>query len=154
MYGYGTVFKVTSGGTSKVLHNFTCGSDGCVPVAGLVQGTDGSFYGTAREGGANSNGTVFKITPTGTLTTLHAFAGVDGAAPFGGLVLATDGNFYGTASGGGTLTMGRFFESARQVITRSVITSTAALDRHPTSAWSSIRMECCTETLCKVVLAM
>src|SRR5262249_6670462 len=109
MFGFGTVFKISPGGTFKVLHNFTCGSDGCVPVAGLVQGANGSFYGTTREGGANNDGTVFKITSTGTLATLHDFAGSDGAAPFGGLVLATDSNFYGTASSGGSLNKGTIF---------------------------------------------
>lgn len=109
MFGFGTVFKINAGGTFKVLHNFTCGNDGCVPVAGLVQGINGSFYGTTREGGANNDGTVFKITSTGTLTTLHDFVGSDGAAPFGGLVLATDGNFYGTTSGGGTHNNGTIF---------------------------------------------
>jgi uncharacterized repeat protein (TIGR03803 family) len=109
MFGFGTVFKMSAGGTFKMLHNFTCGTDGCVPVAGLVQGTNGSFYGTTREGGANNDGTVFKITSIGTLTTLHDFAGSDGAAPFGGLVLATDGNYYGTTSSGGTHNDGTIF---------------------------------------------
>lgn len=109
MNGNGTVFRITSGGTFKQLHSFTCGGDGCVPVAGLVQGADGSFYGTSREGGTNGDGTVFKISPTGTLTTLQTFTGADGAAPFGGLMLATDGNFYGTTSAGGTLNDGTIF---------------------------------------------
>ena len=109
MYGYGTVFKITSGGSFKVLHDFTCGDDGCVPVDGLVQGADGNFYGTTREGGANGQGTVFKITTAGTLTTWYTFSGPDGAAPFAGLVLASDGNFYGTTSSGGTLNHGTIF---------------------------------------------
>ena len=46
------------------------------PYAGLVQGSDGNFYGTTIAGGANSEGTVFKITPSGTLTTLYSFAAV------------------------------------------------------------------------------
>ena len=70
------------------------------PYAGLVQGTDGNFYGTTSEGGANGYGTVFKITPSGTLTTLHSFDVTDGAYPYAGLVQATDGNFYGTTSRG------------------------------------------------------
>jgi uncharacterized repeat protein (TIGR03803 family) len=109
MFGYGTVFRISPGGAFKQLHSFTCGVDGCVPVSGLVQGTDGAFYGTTREGGANGDGTVFKITAAGTLTTLHNFTGTDGAAPFAGLVQATDGNFYGTASTGGTLNDGTIF---------------------------------------------
>jgi len=60
-----------------VLHAFA-GSDGRYPLAGLVEGSDGNFYGTTTHGGASDNGTVFKITPAGTLTTLHSFAGSDG----------------------------------------------------------------------------
>jgi uncharacterized repeat protein (TIGR03803 family) len=71
----------------------------------LVQGTDGNLYGITEFGGANGVGTVFKVTPTGTLATLYSFCAktncTDGAVPFGGLVLGTDGNFYGTTSEGG-----------------------------------------------------
>ena len=76
------------------------------PHAGLVQATDGNFYGTTEYGGTSGNcgadrcGTIFKITPAGTLTTLHSFDGTDGAAPYGALIQATDGNFYGTTEGG------------------------------------------------------
>src|SRR5215831_12867854 len=69
--------------------------------AGLVQGTDGNFYGTTSAGGVSNKGTVFKITPWGVLTTLHSFSGNDGAGP-NGLVQGTDGNFYGTTLEGGT----------------------------------------------------
>jgi uncharacterized repeat protein (TIGR03803 family) len=80
------------------LHNFN-GTDGSKPYARLVQATDGNFYGTTYQGGAGA-GTVFKITPGGTLTTLHSFNQSDGTGPFG-LVQATDGNFYGTTYSGG-----------------------------------------------------
>ena len=66
-----------------------------------MQGSDGNFYGTTSDGGANSGGTVFKITPGGTLTTLYSFAGSDGADPYAGLVQGSDGNFYGTTCVGG-----------------------------------------------------
>jgi uncharacterized repeat protein (TIGR03803 family) len=62
-----------------------------------VQGYDGNLYGTTVAGGANGNGTVFKISSAGALTTLHSFTDTDGNAP-SALVLATDGNFYGTTS--------------------------------------------------------
>jgi uncharacterized repeat protein (TIGR03803 family) len=75
-----------------------------------VQGTDGNFYGTTYEGGANDYGTVFKITPTGTLTTLHSFSSSDGAFPNGSLVQATNGNFYGTTNNGGAYNYGTVFE--------------------------------------------
>jgi uncharacterized repeat protein (TIGR03803 family) len=77
------------------------GPDGANPYAGLVQASDGNFYGTTGYGGANGEGTVFKITPAGTLTTLHSFDGSDGANPYAALVQASDGNFYGTTSSGG-----------------------------------------------------
>ena len=99
--GFGTVFKITPSGTLTTLHSFAgYQTDGANPHAGLVQGTDGNFYGTTEDGGRNYDGTVFKITPAGTLTTLHSFDGSDGAYPEAGLVQATDGNFYGTTGWG------------------------------------------------------
>jgi uncharacterized repeat protein (TIGR03803 family) len=101
---YGTVFKITPGGTLTTLYSFcsqTNCTDGAGPQAGLVQAADGDLYGTTVSGGTNTNGTVFKITPTGTLTTLHSFNGTtDGATPAAGLVQAINGDFYGTASSG------------------------------------------------------
>jgi uncharacterized repeat protein (TIGR03803 family) len=106
---FGTVFKITASGMLTTLHSFD-GADGEAPAAGLVQATflNGNFYGTTSGGGANSAGTLFKITPGGTLTTLYSFDRKDGEWPYAGLVQATDGNFYGTtafggADGGGTI---------------------------------------------------
>jgi uncharacterized repeat protein (TIGR03803 family) len=99
----GTVFKITATGTLTTLYSFCsqplC-SDGAQPYAGLVQGTDGNFYGTTNAGTAKGEGTVFKITPGGKLTTLYSFGGPDGGGPSAGLVQATDGSFYGTTGGG------------------------------------------------------
>jgi uncharacterized repeat protein (TIGR03803 family) len=80
--GCGTIFKITPSGTLTTLHRFN-NRDGAFPVAGLVQGTDGDFYGTTEIGGANNDGTVFKITSRGKLTTLHSFDGTDGVSPPG-----------------------------------------------------------------------
>jgi len=113
----GTIFKITPSGTLTTLYSFcsqyinsTC-KDGATPYAGLIQGANGDFYGTTSMGGANDNdicnlygggcGTLFKITPSGTLTTLHNFHGTDGYQPYGALIQATDGNFYGTTRSGG-----------------------------------------------------
>jgi uncharacterized repeat protein (TIGR03803 family) len=74
--------------------------DGNGPNGWLVQGLDGNLYGTTLVGGANGYGTVFRITPAGTLTTLHTFNDTDGNGP-SALIRATDGNFYGTTSSGG-----------------------------------------------------
>jgi uncharacterized repeat protein (TIGR03803 family) len=106
---WGTVFKITPGGTLTTLHSFD-GTDGYGLKAGLIQATDGNFYGTTEGGGANGYGTVFKITAGGTLTTLHSFDGTDGTAPFAGLVQATDGNFYGTTEEGGANRYGTVFK--------------------------------------------
>jgi uncharacterized repeat protein (TIGR03803 family) len=100
----GTVFSITSSGSLTTLWQFSGGSDGGQPAAGLVQGIDSNFYGTTSVGGTNSSlGTVFKITSAGTLTTLHRFTGTstDAAYPFAGLVQGNDNNFYGTTFGGG-----------------------------------------------------
>jgi uncharacterized repeat protein (TIGR03803 family) len=115
----GTVFKVTPSGQLTTLYSF-CSQSGCTdgsqPYAGLVQATDGNFYGTTFEGGASKTGcsgfgcgTVFKIAPSGTLTTLYNFCSLssctDGSGPLAGVIQGTDGNFYGTTFEGGTNTM-------------------------------------------------
>ena len=104
-FNAGTVFKLTPGGVLTTLHTF-CSQwpcpDGSGPWAGLIQALDGNFYGTAHAGGANNYGTAFKISPDGTLTTLHSFDGTDGEVPFAGLIQASDGNFYGTTEVGGS----------------------------------------------------
>jgi uncharacterized repeat protein (TIGR03803 family) len=110
----GTVFKITPSETLTTLYSFcqqlAC-ADGLSPYAGLVAGTDGNFYGTTLGGGAQgSNGTVFKITPSGVLTTLHSFDNSDGAFPYSPLVQGSDGNFYGTVSGGGPQNSGAIFK--------------------------------------------
>src|ERR1039458_10134403 len=107
--GCGTVFEITPTGTLTTLYSF-CSQSGCtdgeLPTAALVQATNGNLYGTTLGGGANGYGTVFKITPTGTLTMLYSFCSqsscTDGAEPQAGLVQATDGNFYGMTQYGGT----------------------------------------------------
>jgi uncharacterized repeat protein (TIGR03803 family) len=106
----GAVFKITPSGTLTTLYTFCSQSgDGAYPGAGLVQATDGDFYGTTTEGGANGYGTVFKITPSGALTTLHSFDGTDGEYPNAGLVQDTNGFFYGTTTAGGANGYGTVF---------------------------------------------
>ncbi|HMH27796.1 MAG TPA: choice-of-anchor tandem repeat GloVer-containing protein [Steroidobacteraceae bacterium] len=113
--GLGTVFKITLSGTETVLYSFAGGSDGANPEAGLIQGSDGNFYGTTFQGGAGGLGTVFKITPSGTETVLHAFAGSsDGANPSANLVQGSDGTLYGSTGAGGTKGFGTFFKVALQ----------------------------------------
>jgi uncharacterized repeat protein (TIGR03803 family) len=114
----GGVFKVTSSGSLTTLVVFS-GANGLLPNAALVQGTDGNFYGTTNLGGSGygsigpgslGDGTVFKITPSGTLTTLVSFTGANGAQPQCTVVQGTDGNFYGTTGLGGTNNEGTVFK--------------------------------------------
>jgi len=104
----GTAFKMALDGTMTVLHTFAGSSEGAEPRAGVVQGIDGSFYGTTWLGGtsaAQNNGTLFRITPAGSLSAAHAFTGssrnADGAYPTGSLTLGSDGKLYGTTTQGG-----------------------------------------------------
>ncbi|MFZ0136564.1 MAG: choice-of-anchor tandem repeat GloVer-containing protein [Candidatus Sulfotelmatobacter sp.] len=99
--GPGTVFEIGTEGSFKVVHEFLTTDIDVDPVAGLVLGSDGDFYGTSELGGHSSWGTIYKITATGTVTTLHSFDLADGASPTGTLIQATDGNFYGTTMKGG-----------------------------------------------------
>jgi len=108
----GTVFKIDATGTFTTLHSFSGPpSEGATPVAALVQGSDGNFYGTTASGGEHLQGTVFRITPAGALTVLHSFSGYpgEGAVPFAGLVQGSDGNFYGTTAVGGAHFKGTVF---------------------------------------------
>ena len=100
--GNGTVFKVSTDGTTfQTLHSFTS-ADGGFPEAGLLQASDGNLYGTTNQGGATGEGTVFKVSTDGmTFQTLHSFTGPDGENPDAGVIQASDGNLYGTTAGGG-----------------------------------------------------
>jgi uncharacterized repeat protein (TIGR03803 family) len=108
--GDGTVFRLAADGTFTTLYSFTGGNDGYSPDAALVQGNDGNLYGVTSYGGTNLNGTIFRITTNGVLTTLHAFAGgSDGATAYGSLRQLPDGNLYGTTVSGGAYNDGTVF---------------------------------------------
>ena len=108
----GSVFSITPSGKLTTLFSF-CALIVCevgqAPQAGLVQGTDGAFYGTTYYGGAygspNLGGSVFRMSLRGALNTIHSFCSLpncaDGQAPSAGLLQATNGDFYGTTSLGG-----------------------------------------------------
>jgi uncharacterized repeat protein (TIGR03803 family) len=75
----------------------------------LVQATDGNLYGTTYRDGVNGNyGTIFRITLSGKLKTLHSFDGTDGAESYG-LIQATNGKLYGTTYRGGANGFGTVF---------------------------------------------
>ncbi len=115
--GLGTVFEVSpSSGAETVLYSFLGSTelDGANPTAGLIQGSDGTLYGTTFGGGDNQEGTVFSISlSTGAETVLYAFAGTpDGEAPGAALIQGSDGNLYGTTTEGGTYNDGTIFQIA------------------------------------------
>ncbi len=101
----GTIFEMTPQGTITILHSFSSAIDGSVPLGGLLLATDGNFYGTTSGIGykgacrGNNCGSIFQITPEGTLTTLHIFDQTDGMNPTAALVQGTDGKIYGTTNG-------------------------------------------------------
>jgi uncharacterized repeat protein (TIGR03803 family) len=115
----GTAFTVSPAGNLRVLYSFcsqpNC-ADGQLPTGGLVVSPDGSFYGTTNTGGTTGCyqsfgcGTVFRITPGGSLTTIYRFqGGNDGANPLASPVLGRDGNFYGMAYIGGQSNCGTIY---------------------------------------------
>src|SRR5262249_29589809 len=77
---------------------------------GLVQGTNGNFYGTMHQTGPGSYGGIFELATNGTVTTLVTFNGTNGADPKSRLLLASDGNFYGVTEQGGTNNAGTVFQ--------------------------------------------
>lgn len=123
MYGgannTGTLFSMTAAGSVTVLHTFSAGalgnSDGANPASSLVQASDGNFYGATLNGGPAGTGTVFRLSPQGTFTTLHSFAAkgsgnTDGVNPSAGLIQATDGFLYGSTAYGGINNTGTIFK--------------------------------------------
>jgi uncharacterized repeat protein (TIGR03803 family) len=104
-YGLGTVFEVTPGGVFTLIYSFSGGTSNGNGPSGLLQGSDGNFYGTTQNGGAFNEGILFRVSYTGTFTLIHSFsqATTDGFNAQGSnLIQGSDGNIYGTTDQGGT----------------------------------------------------
>jgi uncharacterized repeat protein (TIGR03803 family) len=107
--GYGTVFKLDAAGNETVLHHFTGLEGGSVPAGGVLRDSQGNLYGVTIHGGhvcslpISTCGTVFRLEPDGTFTTLHRFAagGTEGSEPQTALILDAKRNLYGTTYSGG-----------------------------------------------------
>ncbi len=112
--GYGTVFRVTLAGQTKVVHSFSGGTgDGMTPEGPLATDKSGNGYGTTVWGGSNGAGTIYKVNGKNSqVTILHSFQGFpsDGGNPAGGLILDSSGNLYGTTPVGGSSNCGTLFE--------------------------------------------
>ena len=105
----GTVFRMAADGTITTLASFNYDVTGGYPTAGLLEASDGNLYGTTEYGGTNGDGTIFRLTADGTLTTLYSFDNVHGAGPYGALMQGADGFIYGTTEYGGTNDGGTVF---------------------------------------------
>jgi len=111
--GLGTLFKMDSRGTITTLHSFSaCASDGCYPASALVEGADGALYGTTYYGGSAVIGNVFKISKSGTFSSIYSFTNCvsTGCYPKTALTLGTDGTLYGTTYYGGAIGLGTVFK--------------------------------------------
>lgn len=129
----GTIFRISRSGSYKILHVFSGNSntgDGANPAAGLIQASDGNFYGTTMSGGASGiYGSVFKMTHSGVVTILHSFTSSsdpNGAQPEGALIEASDGNLYGTAAGGGANGWGTVFRISKSGVFQKLYDFTQA----------------------------
>jgi uncharacterized repeat protein (TIGR03803 family) len=102
-YQYGSVYKMTTSGQYDLLYNFCaeaapCALTGAYPTGGVTLGFDGNLWGTTEAGGKDAAGTVFKITPGGTLTNLYSFTNAkDDSAPIYPIFQGQDGNMYGVS---------------------------------------------------------
>jgi hypothetical protein len=111
----GAVSKVSPAGKFTILHTMNGTTDGAYPYAGLIQATDGSFYGANVEGGSSTNcggsgcGTFFKITPRGTFSILYNFDNTTGQLPYITPFQHTSGIVYGDAQNGGSVGGGVFY---------------------------------------------
>jgi uncharacterized repeat protein (TIGR03803 family) len=108
--GDGVVYKLAPDGTETVLHFFTGGADGAQPDGAVTRLRNGDLIGTTTSGGANNNGTLFKLTAKGKLKVLHAFTAEEGSEARGNLYRDKAGNFYGTALFGGADSSGTLFK--------------------------------------------
>ena len=127
--GNGTVFKLTSNGVETALYSFAEGTTDGYSPSSLIQGSDEDFYGTTQQGGTNNEGTVFRITPTGTETVLYSFSGgPDGGQPQAALIQGSDGNFYGTAITGGLHGQGTVFRITPSGLETTLFSFTGGAD--------------------------
>jgi uncharacterized repeat protein (TIGR03803 family) len=100
-YGQGVIFRMTPTHQFAILHAFTGGSDGSIPIGNVVQATDGYLYGTNTNGGVSGGGVLFRISTTGAVTALHDFDPSTGSTPVA-LIQHTNGFLYGDTNKGGT----------------------------------------------------
>ena len=105
----GVVFKLSARGSLTILHNFrdaSCPNDGQYPIAGLIQASDGNFYGATSKGGKTDAGVIFEVGADGSYSVLYDFDGGHGYGPVSNLIQHTNGKIYGMTNQGGTSNSG------------------------------------------------
>jgi uncharacterized repeat protein (TIGR03803 family) len=113
--GYGgRIFRMDAAGNLTVLFSFgPYSADGWRPVTNPIEASDGFFYGTTPRGGGSatvaSDGVVYRLSRSGSLSVMHSFSGPDGIAPSAPLLQASDGLLYGSAIVGGAYGLGTLF---------------------------------------------
>jgi uncharacterized repeat protein (TIGR03803 family) len=123
--GYGTAYRVGTAGSFNVLHSFQNGGDAALPLAGLLQGRDGNFYGAAFAGGAGSAGALYQMNSSGQINPLYTFQGLeDGGSPPASLIQGADAKLYGVSYRDGTNGLGGVYS----VTTNGEFVSLAAFD--------------------------
>src|SRR4051794_20583165 len=125
-YGY------TASGAIKFQTPMDKTTVGTEPLAPLIEGQDHNLYGTASAAGANGDGTVYRVTPSGVLSLVYSFSGADGRTPQSALVQAGDGNFYGTTTFGGTGDLGTVFRLTPGGQLTTLVSFTGANGSKPT----------------------
>jgi uncharacterized repeat protein (TIGR03803 family) len=118
---YGTVFRFSTNGVFSRLCSFN-NSNGAEPFGGLLQTSDGNFYGTTQVGGDSGYGCIFKVTSTGALTNLVSFHGTNGSFPLSGLIRGNDGLLYGTTYSGGPSNLGTIFSVTTNGVIHTLFT--------------------------------
>jgi uncharacterized repeat protein (TIGR03803 family) len=109
--GLGVVYKIDPSGNETVLYSFTGGADGGNPDSNVVLDSAGNLYGVTAGGGANGNGVIYQLDPSGNETVLYNFDFIDDYYPeITNLALSAGGRLFGTATGGGTHNAGAVFE--------------------------------------------
>jgi uncharacterized repeat protein (TIGR03803 family) len=151
-FGHGTIFRMTADGAVTILHAFTGVDDGANPVAPLIQGRDGNFFGTTTNGGSSGLnggasglcpcGTAFQSTPGGFVTVLYYFyednrnSPLDGTHPHAALLQGRGGHLYGTAAQGGR-GGGSVFRLPVGPAIPSNLHAPLVTGRHPQLSWSA-----------------
>jgi uncharacterized repeat protein (TIGR03803 family) len=112
--GSGTIFRLNKDGTGYTVLKWFSGntwSEPSGPIGALVEGNDGLLYGVTEGGGADDEGTVFRIDKLGNhFAVLYSLRQSDGNQPQAGPVQGKDGAFYGTTANGGAFNLGTVFK--------------------------------------------